>query len=99
MDYSSDASTGQQDVLISAAVVTQMAQVCDSMQMLRAWHENFEKSLRQVDRVAAIKAYDLMVEGVVTARGIARTLGFTLPDVDDISWALSPRPERSTVEL
>jgi len=69
------------------------------MQMLRAWWEHFEEVIRHLDKTAANKAYDLIIEGVVTARGLARELGITLTDVSTVSWTPSPRQVRSTDAL
>jgi hypothetical protein len=99
MDYSPESSAGQQSVIISAALVAQIAHQCDSLQMLRAWYGNFEPSIRQVDATANIKAYDLIVDGAVSARQVARELGLTLPDVSSLNWDLTPRPERPSTEL
>lgn len=99
MDYSTGVLAGQQKVNIDPSHVAQIAQLCDFMQMLRAWYEHFQESLRQVDRAAAVKAHDLIVEGVIVARQLARQLGIVLPDVAGLSWEVAPRPMRPSVEL
>lgn len=72
-------------------VLSQIQQLCDFMQMLRTWWEHFEVSLRQLDQTAAIKAHDLIVEGFMVAKQVARSLGIVLPSVEGMNWSLSPR--------
>lgn len=98
MKDSSTQPEGQQKVT-DPKLLIQIQVLCDFMQMLRAWYEQFEESLRQVDRAAAVKAHDLMIEGVIVARQLARQLGFVLPDVAGLSWEVAPRPVRLGVEL
>jgi len=97
MKDSSACMAGQQPV--DAKILAQVQILCDFMQMLRAWYEHFEASLRQVDRAAAVKAHDLMVEGVIVARQLARQLGFVLPDVGGLSWEVALRPINVSAEL
>ena len=97
MKDSSARAAGQQP--IDPKLLVQIQVLCDFMQMLRAWYERFEASLREVDRAAAVKAHDLMVEGVIVARQLARQLGFVLPDVAGLTWEVAPRPVRLGVEL
>jgi hypothetical protein len=97
MDYSTGRPGGQPH--ISSDLLPLVHQLCDFMQMLRAWWEHFEVAIRKVDRAAAIKAYDLMIEGVITARQIARALGFELPPVDTLNWTVAPKQYRPPAEL
>lgn len=90
---------GQQGVTISASQLEQIGQLCDFMQMLRAWWEHFERVVRQLDWTAAAKAHDLIVEGVVTARALARQLGIALPDTADLNWSASVRQASPAGEL
>jgi hypothetical protein len=66
--------------------------LCELMQFIRAWWSAFEESLRKLDQVAARKAHDAMVDGVILARGLARQLGFSLPDFSTHSWSTSATP-------
>lgn len=77
----------------------QIGQLCDFMQMLRAWWEHFERVVRQLDRTAAAKAHDIIVEGVIAARELARQLGITLPDTADLNWTASVRQASPAGEL
>lgn len=77
----------------------QIGQLCDFMQMLRAWWEHFERVVRQLDRTAAAKAHDIIIEGVITARALARQLGITLPDTADLNWTTSVRQVLPTSEF
>jgi hypothetical protein len=99
MKHNSARAAGQQNVTLDPQILVQVQVLCDFMQMLRAWYEHFEESLRQVDRAAAVKAHDLMVEGVIVARQIARQLGFVLPDVAGLTWEVAPRPVRLGFDL
>lgn len=99
MDIKRDKSQGQQIVTIEASLVAKIAQQCESFQMLRGWYAHFERSISQVDKVAAIKGYDLIVDGAINARQIARELGFTLPDLSQVRWELAPRLERPVQEF
>jgi len=99
MQDSSTRPEGQQYVTLDPQVLAQVQALCDFMQMLRAWYEHFQDSLREVDRAAAVKAHDLMVEGVIVARQLARQLGFVLPNVAGLSWEVAPRPIRLDIEL
>ena len=99
MQDSSTAAEGQQKVTFDPKILVQIQALCDFMQMLRAWYEHFQESLREVDRAAAVKAHDLMIEGVIVARQLSRQLGFVLPDVEGLSWEVAPRPMRLGIEL
>lgn len=99
MQDSSTAAEGQQKVTFDPKILVQIQALCDFMQMLRAWYEHFQESLRQVDRAAAVKAHDLVVEGVIVARQLARQLGIALPDIAGLSWEVAPRPMQPSVEL
>lgn len=99
MKDSSTRPEGQQNVACDPKVLVQIQVLCDFMQILRAWYEHFEISLRQVDRAAAVKAHDLMVEGVIVARQLARQLGFVLPGVADLTWEVAPRPDRGAIDF
>lgn len=96
------AGTEGQPLAISVSTVRDIEMLCELMQFLRAWWSAFEESLRKLDQVAAGKAYDAMIDGVILARGIARELGCVLPDFSSYSWAASPAPlghSTSTVDL
>jgi hypothetical protein len=99
MDHSIHPNPGQQKVIIDRELLDKIKPLCDFMQMLRDWWEHFEDVVRKLDRVAAMKAYDIMIEGVILARQIARQLGFELPDPSTFNWAASPRPQASAVDL
>jgi len=88
MDYSTYVLDGQPSEPPRLAILIQY--LCDLMQMLRAWYEHFEDSIRFIDRAAAVKAHDLMIEGMVAARQIARQMGFVL-HTQPIDWTLKPR--------
>lgn len=77
-------------------VRAQIEQLCDFMQMLRACWDQFQDTMRQLDHAAAVKAHDLIVEGVMVARQVARSLGIALPAVERLGWELSPQPLRET---
>lgn len=96
MDYSTYSPDGQP--LLPPSLLRLIQYICDLMQMLRAWYEHFEKSIRAVDRTAAIKAHDLMVEGVIAARQIARALNFKLP-AESLDWTLAPRTPGGSADL
>jgi hypothetical protein len=99
MDYRPESSAGQQNVIVRAALVAKIAQQCDALQRLRAWYGHFEPSIRLVDAVANVKAYDLIIDGAITARQIARELGIVLPEVSGLTWEVTPRIERPAAEL
>lgn len=99
MDIKRDKSQGQQIVTIEASLVAKIAQQCESLQVLRAWYAHFDRSISQVDKVAAIKGYDLIVDGAINARQIAREFGFVLPDVSNMKWELAPRLGRPVEEF
>jgi hypothetical protein len=90
MKDNSTQAAGQQN--IDGALLSTITHLCDSMQVLRAWWVHFEPSLRKVDRAAAVQAHDVIVDGVIDARQVARTLGISLPSVDALDWKLAPRP-------
>lgn len=99
MDSSSESSFGQQNVTIAASTVAKIAQQCDSLQMLRAWYGHFEPTIRRIDATASVKAHDLIVDAVINARQVARELGISLPDVGNLNWKVTPRPDRPAVEF
>ncbi|MDY0974981.1 hypothetical protein SOM61_08405 [Massilia sp. CFBP9012] len=96
MDNSSARAECQPPAPPSVQILVQY--LCDIMQMLRAWYEHFEESIRAVDHAAAVKAHDLMIEGVIAARQIARALNFELP-TPLLDWTLTPRPSRPPTGL
>jgi hypothetical protein len=98
MDDTSVTSQGQHPVIITASQLGQLADLCNFMQLLRAWWDHFEAVIRQLDKTAAAKAYDIMIDGVIAARQLARDLGFDMADPASFNWSASIRVEQPAFE-
>jgi hypothetical protein len=96
MDNSSARAESQPPVHLPELRLIQY--LCDIMQMLRGWYEYYEDAIRSVDQAVAAKVHDLMIEGVIAARQIARALNFELP-TQPLDWTLTPPPPRPSREL
>ncbi|MYM25791.1 hypothetical protein GTP46_24490 [Duganella sp. FT135W] len=91
MDHTGLPGTGQR-FTPEVSITCDIEMLCQLMQYLRAWWEQFEKTLRMLDHAAAVKAHDAVVDGVILARRISRELGWALPDYSAINWAATPVP-------
>ena len=91
MDNTGGPTSGQL-LAVSVSTARDIEMLCELMQFIRAWWSAFEESLRKLDQAAARKAHDAMIDGVILARGLARQLGFSLPDFSSHSWSASPIP-------
>lgn len=89
MDLTSPSNQGQSD---SPPLSENVHMLCELVQFIRAWWNAFEDSLRQLDRAAATKAHDAIVDAVILARSIARAAGVVLPDFNDYNWAATRPP-------
>lgn len=88
MDNTSEARSGQQNV--NAAVDrTELLNLLELVQLLRAWWEKFESKIRDLDRDIAINVHDIFIEAVISARALARRMGIALPDFSTYNWAPS----------
>ena len=93
MDYSATSPPGQPN--LSALI----AMLCDILQVLRAWYEHFYDAMRELDRAAAVKAHDLIVDGVILARKVARMIGHELVNTDGIDWTVAPPQDRPALDM
>lgn len=92
MKHSAESTQGQHKVNIDQAIIAKISDLCGEVVTLGAWRDRFDSSLREVDRAAGVKAYDLITESVINARQVARALSIQLPDTAGLKWDLSPRP-------
>jgi hypothetical protein len=66
--------------------------LCELVEFLRAWWEEFNCTIRRLDRAASVKAHDAMLHAVILARQLSRELGFVLPDFSNVDWSASVPP-------
>jgi len=91
MDSTTGLQSGQQNML-RATAQSEIQELCELVQFLRAWWDASQATIRQLDRAASSKAHDAFVEAVALARRIARDLGITLPDFSAFDWSASAPP-------
>jgi hypothetical protein len=91
MDITSATTDGQLEGRDSSTA-HDIALLCELVQFLRAWFDEFQSTIQQLDKAASSKAHDAFVEAVILARRIARQLGVTLPDFSTVDWSPSVPP-------
>lgn len=93
MDHTSGESLGQRNVNLY-----DLTRLLELVQLLRAWWEQFESTIRETDRAIAIRVHDVFVETAIAAREMARQLDVALPDFTAYDWTPSvPAPDRPLV--
>jgi len=96
MDHTSEAGPGQPNDRPDEAHARELQHLCELVQLIRAWWEQFGGSIRELDRAMAVRVHDVFIEAAITARAIARQHAITLPDFGDFDWTPSvPAPGRA----
>lgn len=88
MDNTSRAGQGQLPTL-NEVTLHDIEILCELMHFIRAWWRAFEDTIRQLDRLAAKRAHDAVIDATILARRLARELGFAIPDFSGADWTPS----------